>query len=101
MRRLDHTILEMALVGYEAQRAKLNEAMNAVRKQLGANPAVTTSEAATRPTMSAAGRKRIAAAQRLRWKKFHATHGTAKKKSGNKQKLSTARKTREWVGNRQ
>jgi hypothetical protein len=66
---LDQELLAMALVGYQAQKAKLDAAIEGIQAQLGQR---TASSAAgpgipRKRTMSAAGRKRIAAAQRKRW----------------------------------
>ena len=63
----------MALIGYEAERQKIEATMAGILSQLGAHkgasaPAKTpTSEAKPKHRMSAAGRARIAEAQRKRW----------------------------------
>jgi hypothetical protein len=81
-RTLDRSLLEMALVGYGSQALQIEAAMATIRKELGVRPtgAATTlgARAAKRKhRMSAAGRRNIAAAQRRRWKAFHAAHNLA------------------------
>jgi hypothetical protein len=73
----DLEVLESALVGLEHQRSQIDEQMGELRRQLGIRPSrVSTdgsvSSAATAPVrkrrrISAAGRRRIAEAQRKRW----------------------------------
>ncbi|HXI44528.1 MAG TPA: hypothetical protein VNH83_31375 [Bryobacteraceae bacterium] len=68
----DQDLLAMALVGYEAQRAKIDAAIRDIQDQLGhrgpGRPRVETGGAApAKRTLSIAARKRIAAAQRKRW----------------------------------
>ena len=91
-KQVDHSILEMALIGYQAERSKIEEKIAEIEKELGgrtpraAAPAV---KAGPRRQMSAAARKRIAAAQKKRWAEFHSK--TAKpvvKKAAPKRKLS-------------
>ena len=76
---MDRSTLEAALIGYEFQLKVIEEKMAAVRAQLGGKAArvaatTTTDIGASKPkrTMSAAARKRIAAAQKKRWAAFHA-----------------------------
>src|ERR1700684_1183037 len=76
--KLDYTILEMAVRGYEAERDRISRAMGEIRAELGQRGpgrtvAVTTSADPTAPkkrTMSASARARIAAAQRARWQAY-------------------------------
>jgi hypothetical protein len=68
----NNDLLAMALVGYEAQRAKINEAIRAIQAQLGHRGpgrarATADGAAPSKRTMSVAARRRIAAAQRKRW----------------------------------
>ena len=69
----DQDLLAMALVGYEAQQAKINAAIRGIQAQLGHRgpgrpPRVAADEAApAKRTLSVAARRRIAAAQRKRW----------------------------------
>jgi multidrug resistance efflux pump len=66
--KTDRTLLEAALLGYQARIAAIEAAMAALRSQLGqssgAGPAPVKQ---ARRKMSAAGRRRIAAAQKKRW----------------------------------
>ena len=67
-------ILEAAILGFEAQRERLAEQIAELRVMLDGRPSesTATSEApkGKRRKMSAAGRARIAAAQRKRWAKL-------------------------------
>ena len=58
----DRDLLAMALVGYEAEKVRINAAIAEIKATLG-----TGAPAPRKRTMSAAARKRIAAAQRKRW----------------------------------
>jgi hypothetical protein len=73
-------MLAMALVGYEVEKKKIDEKIKEIRAQLGGGGPVAkvgrpaksaavagTAEAPKRRTLSRAARKRIAAAQKLRW----------------------------------
>lgn len=78
----DTTLLEMALVGYEFEKQKIDEKIREIRAILG-GVRTSTKVAATSPaeparaaksagpkkrrTLSAEARKRIAAAQKRRW----------------------------------
>jgi hypothetical protein len=72
----DAEILEAALFGLETKRSEIDEKMAELRRQIGgrdgqpARKSVAVDLAEPTPkkrTMSAAGRRRIAAAQRKRW----------------------------------
>jgi hypothetical protein len=68
----DNDLLAMALVGYEAQKAKIDAAISGIQAQLGhrgpGRPKTAPDEAASvKSVMSASARRRIAAAQRKRW----------------------------------
>jgi hypothetical protein len=74
--KLDNTILEMAIVGYQSQLEQLAAKIGEIKAQLGQrgpgrprSSASGTAPAAPqkRRTISKAGRARIAAAQRARW----------------------------------
>ena len=79
--KVDHTILEMALVGYQSEVDKITARIAEIKAQLGkrgpGRPKATPAAEATtgtdqaapakRRTISKAGRARIAAAQRARW----------------------------------
>src|SRR6516165_4033201 len=81
--RQDSEFLAAALIGYQQRRAEIDGKIAALRQQLGGSWAIVPagSSDGTRPvrkrTMSAAGRKRIAEAQRKRWKAFHQLHEPA------------------------
>lgn len=93
--KLDQFTLEMALVGYEAERARIDAATAAIRARLGqrgrgpAEVASDTAPAGRRRKLSAAARKRIAAAQRKRWAAFR-----QQGKAAPKRKLSAAGRKR-------
>ena len=69
----DQDLLAMALIGYEAQKAKITEAIRDIQAKLGQRgpgrpPRVETDGAApAKRTLSVAARRRIGAAQRKRW----------------------------------
>lgn len=92
---VDHSILEMALVGLRAQAQTIDEKMAAIRKQLGirggksAAPMSMNGEKPRR-VLSVAARKRIAAAQKKRWAAFHAKQGKPAKTA--KRNMSPERK---------
>jgi hypothetical protein len=70
---IDSSILEAALVGYQQQRDEIDARMAEVRRQLGGQPpqaSAAEGEAPTKRVVGAAGRKRMAAAQRKRWAEF-------------------------------
>ena len=80
----NHEILEAALQGLEAQRQKLDEQIAQVRSMMGRRPGRPSKNAhpqqggavdgragqGKRRNLSAAARKRIAAAQKKRWADF-------------------------------
>ncbi len=64
--------LQMALVGYQIERQKIEDKIKSIEAQLGgrkAPQAAANGNAADRPkrVLSAAARRRIAAAQKKRW----------------------------------
>ena len=69
----DSSMLEMALVGYEVAKKKIEEKMREIRTLLGGgrSPAKagrpSRGDQPKRRKLSAAARKRIAAAQKKRW----------------------------------
>jgi hypothetical protein len=83
--KLDNTLLEMAVRGYEAERNRISAAMDEIRAELGQRNISRTAIAAigsdgTAPkkrTMSASARARIAAAQRARWQAYKKAKGAA------------------------
>ena len=93
----DKDFLAMALIGYEAERAKINAAIAGIQAKLGHRGAgrSTVTKVGTAPkkrTMSAAGRRRIAAAQRKRWAAMKKSQAKSAPKSAapKKRKLSPA-----------
>ena len=71
------TTLKMALVGYQVERAKIEDKIREIQQQLGGKPVPAASEpagkkpAGTKRALSAAARRRISAAQRRRWAEHH------------------------------
>ena len=70
----DNTTLQMALVGYEVEKQRIEQKIRDIQSQLGirrgrpaAGAAPAASAAPKKRVLSAAARKRIAAAQRKRW----------------------------------
>ena len=68
----DPTTLQMALVGYQIERQKINDKIREIEARLKGKQVVLPSAAAekvpgTKRNLSAAARKRISAAQRKRW----------------------------------
>jgi hypothetical protein len=97
----DQDLLAMALVGYDAQKVKIDAAIREIQAQLGhrgpGRPKATADGAApAKRVMSASARKRIAAAQRKRWASVRKSQAqgkgvaTAKAAAPKKRKLSAA-----------
>ena len=69
----DNATLQMALVGYEIERRKIEEKIREIEQQLGhrraKTPAASPAKEGLGPKriLSAAARKRIAMAQKKRW----------------------------------
>jgi hypothetical protein len=82
---IDHgVILQMALVGYEMERSRVEAAIAAIQSELGnssssrsTSTAINESSAPRRKRFSTAARKRMAAAQKKRWKALKAEQATA------------------------
>lgn len=93
--RIDENILEMALIGYQAEKTRIETAIAEIRAQLGhrgpERPKAAldgTGPAAPRKrTMSRAARQRIAMAQKKRWAAVREAKAEPKKP---KRKLSAA-----------
>jgi hypothetical protein len=67
-RSQDATTLQMALIGYEIERNKIEEKIREIQAALGKSGGSTAAAGGPKKrTMSAAARKRIAAAQKKRW----------------------------------
>ncbi len=80
----DEATLQMALVGYELEKGKIEEKIREIQRQLGrrAKPAAAaggTAEAPRKRVLSAAARKRIALAQKKRWAEHRKKAAAAKK----------------------
>jgi hypothetical protein len=96
MARADKDLLAMALVGYEAQKAKIDATIKDIQAQLGhrgpGRPKATADGAApAKRVLSAAARRRIGAAQRKRWAALkNSKAATAKAAVPKKRKLSAA-----------
>jgi len=71
MMKADLTLLEAALIGYQAKIAEIREAIAAIRGESGNTPG-TQSEPGKRARrkLSAASRKKMAAAQKKRWAEY-------------------------------
>jgi hypothetical protein len=84
----------MALAGYEAERVKINAAMAELRARLERHP--DGQPAQKTRTLSAAARKRMAAAQRKRWAEFKRSQqtGGSEAKVTKERKLSAAARKR-------
>ena len=79
LRQTDSTLLQMALVGFEAERQKIQGKIAEIQRELkaqvrtGRADTTTTDDLPTkrrRGKMSAEARKRIAAAQKKRWAEY-------------------------------
>ena len=98
----DISLLQAALIGYEQQRAEIEQKIADLRRQLGGRGTTATAAAGSairstgRRPLSAAARKRIAEAQRKRWQKFHQAQAPAAKSAASapKRKMSAAAKKR-------
>ena len=73
----DTATMQMALIGYEVEKQKIEGQIREIQALLGGRRAKVASPGSsgqprTRRVMSAAARKRIAAAQRKRWAEYRA-----------------------------
>ena len=76
--KMDTSLLEAALIGYQTQLATIEQNIAALRSQLGQKSAAAPGQPARkRRKMSAAARKRIAAAQKKRWAEYHKKQASA------------------------
>jgi len=66
----DTSLLEAALVGYQARLAEIEKAMAEIRKKIGTRGGFTATTPRKRRDLSAAARKRISAAQKKRWAEY-------------------------------
>ena len=92
MPKLDTALLQAALFGLESERDRIEAAMSAIRRQLGGRSSVYAAGNGAQPkhTMSEAGRRAIALAQKKRWAAVH----KAAKKAAPKRKMSPAAKAK-------
>ena len=69
MARLDNSILEAALLGYQAEQKRIQAAIEDLQRRLSgtSTPAKSSPAVKKKHRISAEGRARIAAAQRKRW----------------------------------
>jgi|SRR5215471_2256827 len=85
-------IIHAAIEGFESQKRRIDAQIAELRQLLKGDrteSSVAADSAQPKRRMSAAGRKRIAAAQRARWAKLRADAGGSQK-PGPKRKLSAA-----------
>lgn len=104
---LGRDVLEMALVGYEAEKARVATAIATIWAQLGQpGPKAGSEGSAPAPhkrTLSAAVRKRMAAAQRKRWAAYRKEKAAPKPKrhlSEAARKAMAAGGRRRWTAHR-
>jgi hypothetical protein len=79
----DLTTLQMALVGYQIEKQKIEEKIRFIQAQLKGKRISMPSSSETKPSgakriLSPAARKRIAAAQKKRWAEFRKRSAAAK-----------------------
>jgi len=75
----DPSLLRAALVGYENQLQKIDQAISDLRQRLHLAPARASQPASgRRRTLSAGARRRIAAAQKKRWAAYRKSKGAGK-----------------------
>ena len=71
----DLPTMQMALVGYQVEKEKLDAKIREIEAQLKGKkapaPAAEKGEARVKRVLSAAARRRIAAAQKKRWAAYH------------------------------
>jgi hypothetical protein len=90
--KLTAEIIHAAIEGFESQKRRIDAQIDELRELLKGNSTVSSvsvEPAQPRRKMSAAARKRIAAAQKARWAKVQAEAG-APQQSKPKRKLSAA-----------
>lgn len=69
----DSAMLEMALVGYQIRKEKIEGKIREIQSQLEGKPVVGAAKKApvVKRALSAAARRRISAAQKRRWAEHH------------------------------
>ena len=97
--KLTEDILAAALEGFEAQKTRIETKIAEIRGLLGGT-AVSSDTAKPKRKVSASARRRMARAQKLRWKKVKQTAETAKPKrhmsAAARKRIATAQKKR-WA----
>jgi hypothetical protein len=98
--KLSDDILAAALEGFEAQKKRVEAQIAEIRERLG-GAAASSETGKPKRKVSASARRRMARAQKLRWKKAkQASEGAAKPKrqmsAGAKKRIATAQKKR-WA----
>ena len=68
---MDADTLRAALIGFQQKREEIDRQMAEINAQLKGTNKPKAVKAARKHRMSPEGRKRIAEAQRLRWRKVH------------------------------
>jgi hypothetical protein len=84
-------LLEAALVGYQSQREQIDAKVAEIQRELGTAPARGSAAGSGKRVISAAGRRRMAEAQRKRWA---AAKGEPASAPAKKRKMSAAGKKR-------
>lgn len=78
---MDKTLLQMAVIGYEAELQRIQEKIAEIQARLNGsrtgNAVPAPMGKSRRGRMSAAARKRIAAAQKKRWAEYRKRHKAA------------------------
>ena len=72
----DTSLLEAALIGYEAELERIESAIEEINGKIGRKWQITrasTAKPSPKRILSSAARKRIAAAQKKRWAEFRGT----------------------------
>jgi hypothetical protein len=96
--KMDRTILEAALRGFEHTVGEVTEKIADIKRMLGGHDGTGTQTPSTRRPLSAAARARIVAGQRKRWaaqkKQQGQTAATAKQSSPKNRRISAAGRKR-------
>ena len=96
----DYSFLQMALIGYQAERQKIDEKITEIQRQLGQRTSAVSANGnrpakGQRGPMSAAAKRRIALAQKKRWRAFHAQQGKKQTKpAASPKRLAALKKAR-------
>jgi hypothetical protein len=93
MSKFEVEILQAAIIGLQHESSRIDAKIAEVRARIGGNDVSITPDGnklARKPTLSAAARRRIAAAQRKRWATFRKEGGVVE--AVKKQKVAKAKK---------